>query len=285
MITGPNSGIGKATALGLAKMGAAVVMVCRDRKKAEAALNEIREESGNNSMDLFIVDLSSQASIRKLVKSYLSKYKKVDVLINNAGVYFTKRHITVDGIETTFAVNYLAPFLLTNLLLDTLKSSTPARIINVAGTYHSKGTINFDDLQGEKDYDGARAHNQSKLALVLFTYELAKKMEGTGVTVNCLHPGFVATNLVEKDKDFPFFSKLLYKSIKPFFKSPEKGAETSIYLASSPEVEGITGKYFVKKKAVKSSKESYDKSIAKRLWQISEELTNLKGSEEKSNIM
>lgn len=265
LITGANSGIGKATALGLAKMGATVVMVCRNRGLGEASLAEIKVKSGNEPVELMLADLASQESVRQLVRDYKDRYQQLHVLINNAETYSTKRQVTVDGIETTFAVNYLARFLLTNLLLDTLKNSAPARIVDVAGAYHSKGRIDFDDLQGEKDYDGAHANNQSKLANVLFTYELARKLKGTGVTANCLHPGAVATSLVEKDPNYPSLMRLLYKLFKPFLKSPEKDAETSIYLATSPEVEGTTGKYFVNKKEAKSSKESYDESVSKRL--------------------
>ena len=275
MITGANSGIGKATALGLAKSGATVVMVCRNQGQGETAQTEIKAPSGNESVDLMLADLASQESVRRLVKDFKDRHQHLHVLINNAGTYLTKRQVTVDGIETTFAVNYLARFLLTNLLLDTLKNSAPTRIIDVAGAYHSKGSIYFDDRQGEKDYDGARANNQSKLANVLFTYELARRLKGTGVTANCLHPGAVATSLVEKDPDYPSSMRLLYKLFKPFLKSPEKGAETSIYLASSPEVEGITGKYFVSKKEAKSSKESYDESVSRRLWEVSAKLTKM----------
>jgi retinol dehydrogenase-14 len=269
IITGASSGIGKATALGLAQMGATVVLVCRDKDRGEAVLNEIKQRYQNSSVDLSVADLSSQESIRALVRQYVDKYKQLHVLINNAGVYFTKRHVTADGVETVFAVNYLAPFLLTNLLLDTLKRSTPSRIINVAGAHHSKGKINFDDLQGAQDFDGSRAIAQSKLALVLYTYELARRLEGTGVTVNCSDPGMVATNLTDKDKDFPKFFKYMFKLIKPFLKSPANGAETSIYLALSPETEGITGQYFANKKISKSSPASYDIDTARRLWDIS----------------
>lgn len=275
MITGASSGIGKATALGLAKMGVTVVMVCRKWGQGETALAEIKAQSSNESVELMLADLASQESVRQLVNDFTGRYQQLHVLINNAGTYLTKRRVTVDGIETTFAVNYLARFLLTNLLLDTLKNSSPARIIDVAGAYHSKGTINLDDLQGEKDYDGARANNQSKLANVLFTYELAWRLTGTGVTANCLHPGAVATSLIEKDPNYPFFLRFLYKLFKPFLKSPENGAETSIYLAFSPEVEGVTGKYFVNKKKAKSFKESYNESLGKRLWEVSLELTKL----------
>jgi retinol dehydrogenase-14 len=275
LVTGASSGIGKATALGLANMGATVVMVCRDVNKGEAALSEIKRNSSNTSVDLLLADLSSQEAIRSLVKEYKSKYQQLHVLINNAGIYYTKRHVTVDGLEAMFAVNYLARFLLTNLLLDIIKSSAPARIINVAGAYHAKGKINFDDLQGEKDFDGQRANHQSKLADVLFTYELARRLKGAGVTANCLHPGMVATDLIDKDKDFPVFFKYLYKLSRPLMKSPAKGAETSIYLASSLEVEGVTGQYFVNKKIAESSPESHDPQLAQRLWDVSAKLTNM----------
>jgi hypothetical protein len=253
MITGASSGIGKATALGLAKMGATVVMVCRDRGRGEAAMDEIRAENDNQAIDLMLADLSSQASIRQLVSDFKDRYQQLQVLVNNAGVFLSKRSVTEDGIETHFAVNYLAPYLLTNLLLDVLKAGAPARIVNVSGTYHRKATMDFDDLMCEKGYSGSRANNQAKLALILFTYD----------------------SLVEKDPDYSPLSRFLYKLSKPFLSSPEKGAETSIYLASSPEVEGVTGKYFEKKAAVESSPESYDVAIAKRLWEVSAELTGL----------
>jgi len=275
LVTGASSGIGKATALGLAKLGATVVMVCRDAARGEAALSEIKQKSGNNFVDLLVADLSSQEAIRRLASEYKSRYQRLHVLINNAGVYYTKRHITADGLEAMFAVNYLARFLFTHLLLDIIKQSAPARIINVAGAYHAKGKINFDDLQGEKDFDGQRANHQSKLADVLFTYELARRLEGTRVTVNCLHPGMVATDLIDKDKDFPVFFKYLYKLSRPLMKSPAQGAETSLYLASSPEVEGITGQYFVNKKIAQSSPDSHNVQLAQRLWEVSEKLAKL----------
>ena len=277
MITGASSGIGKATALGLAKMGATVVMVCRDRGRGEAAMAEIKAKSGDQAADLMLANLSSQESILRLVSDFKDRYQQLHVLINNAGVFLSKRSVTADGIEAHFAVNYLAPFLLTNLLLDVLKAGAPTRIVTVSGTYHRKATMDFDDLMCEKDYSASKANNQAKLALILFTYELARRLEETGVTANCLHPGVVATSLVEKDTDYPHFSLFLYKLFKPFLSSPEKGAETSIYLASSPEVEGVTGKYFVKKATVESSPESYDAGIARRLWEVSAELTELNG--------
>jgi NAD(P)-dependent dehydrogenase (short-subunit alcohol dehydrogenase family) len=275
MITGANSGIGKATALGLAERGAHVIMVCRNQERGNAAMGEIKSWSGNDAVDLFVADLGSQASIRQLVDDFKQNYANLHVLINNAGIYRTKRIVTEDDIEMHFAVNYLAPFLLTNLLLGTLNASAPARIINVAGDYHRRATIDFEDLMTEKDYSAGKANNKAKLGLVLFTYELARRLRGTGVAANCLHPGAVKSDSIKKDPDVPATSLFLYKLIKPFFASPQKGAETSIYLASSPDVEGVSGKYFIKKKEVESSPESYDQTIAGRLWEISKELTGL----------
>jgi retinol dehydrogenase-14 len=273
VITGANSGIGKATASSLARMGMTVVLVCRDLEKGKAAQAEIQAASGNPNVDVLLADLSSQAEVRRLAQEFKSRYPKLHVLINNAGITLSKRKVTRDGIEAVFAVNYLAPFLLTDLLLDTLKASAPARVVNVAGDYHRKATINFHDLMSERDYNGMRANNQAKLAMVLFTYELARQLEGTGVTANCLHPGAVATGAPLKDPDLTKFGRFMYGLVRPFFLSSEKGAETSVYLASSPEVEGVTGKYFVRKRAVASSPESYDAEVARRLWKISVQLT------------
>jgi NAD(P)-dependent dehydrogenase (short-subunit alcohol dehydrogenase family) len=269
MITGANSGIGLSTAKGLAKLGATLILVCRNKEKGDKALREIQYETQNDKIDLLLADLSSQKSVRDLVSSFKTKYDKLDVLINNAGTYCTKRTFTEDGIETTFAVNHLAYFLLSNLLLDDLKASSSSRIIIVSSGLERQGKINFDDLQCEKGYFfGYRAYSQSKLANILFTYELAHRLAGTRITVNCLHPGFVKTNLIRTRRLITFLSS-------PLQITPEKGAETSIYLASSAEVEGITGKYFANKKETKSSKGSYDESISKRLWEVSAELTKL----------
>lgn len=273
LITGASSGIGKETALGLAKMGATVVMVARNQSRSEAALAEIKTASGNSQVELLLADLTSQAEIRQLAENFKQRHSQLHVLINNAGIAPVRRSVTIDGIESALAVNFLAPFLLTNLLLDTLKTSAPARVVNVAGEYHRKVSIQFDDLMSEKNYDGNRASNQAKLALILFTYELARRLEGTGVTVNCLHPGAVATDAPLKDPHLSSSAKLLYKLVRLFFLSPEKGAQTSIYLASSPEVEDISGKYFIKNTPVNSSPESYDEKVARRLWEISAKLT------------
>ncbi|MHA2298699.1 MAG: SDR family oxidoreductase [Candidatus Hodarchaeales archaeon] len=275
LITGATSGIGKATALELAKMGATVVIVSRDEKKGRIVQYELQEQSGNQSVDLLVADLSSQESVRNLARSFKEKYQHLHVLVNNAGTYLTKRHVTEDGLEMILAVNYLSRFLLTNLLLDILKKSAPSRIINVAGAYHAKGEINFDDINLEQDYSASRANNQAKLADVLFTYELARRLEGTNVTVNCLHPGAVRTGSIYKDKDATYMMKTMYKLFSVFFKSTEKGAETPVYLASSPEVEGITGKYFTNKKVKKSAQKTYDENLQNRLWKVSASLTGL----------
>ena len=269
MVTGANSGIGKITALELAKMGAAVTMVCRSRDKGEAALREIRDSIGGDSLDLMIADLSSQEEIRTLAEEFQKKHDRLDVLVNNAGVIVRQRSMTRDGIETTFAVNHLAYFLLTSLLIDLLKRSARSRIVNVSSRAHTSATINFDDLQGEREYGGWRAYCQSKLANILFTYELARRLEGSGVTANCLHPGVIATGL------FRGLPKILAVPLRMVLSSPESGAETSVYLASSPEVEGVTGKYFSKKRAVASSPESQNAERARRLWEVSERLTGL----------
>jgi NAD(P)-dependent dehydrogenase (short-subunit alcohol dehydrogenase family) len=275
IITGATSGIGKATAIGLSNMGANVVIIGRDEEQGENAQNEIKSKSGNPKVDLLLADLSSQVEIRKLAEDIKARYPTLHVLINNAGIAPVKRSVTADGFERVFAVNYLAPFLLTNLLLEQLKANAPARVVNVAGDYHRKATIQFDDLMSEKDYNGVRANNQAKLALILFTYELARRLDGTGVTANCLHPGAVATDGPLKDPDLPAFSRTMYKLVRLFFASPEKGAETSIYLSTSPEVEKVSGKYFIKKTQAASSPESYDEEIARRLWKVSQELTGL----------
>jgi len=270
IITGANSGIGKATAIGLAKMNATIVMMCRSKERGEDAQKEIIELTDNKKVDLFLCDLSSQESIRKFVSEFKSKYQKLHILINNAGIMLSKRVTSVDGFEMNLAVNYLAPFILTNLLLDVLKKSAPSRIINVSSAAHRMAKMDFDDLQSEKmKYRLFKIYGVSKLALMLFSYELSRRLEGTSVTLNTLHPGVVNTNLGQDQSSFSKgFAKL-------FFKKSEKGAETSIYLASSQEVEGITGKYFAKKQQKQSSEESYNEDYAKRLWELSTEMTQL----------
>jgi NAD(P)-dependent dehydrogenase (short-subunit alcohol dehydrogenase family) len=274
LITGANSGIGKATALGLAKMGATVVMVCRDRAKGVAAQEEIKEKSGNDAVDLLLADLSSLQAVQQLAQEYKQHYTHLHVLINNAGVNVLRRRETIDGFEMTFAVNYLAPFLLTNLLLDVLKVSAPARIINVSSGAHNDAKLNLEDLRAEQHYGFMRVYGQSKLALVMFTYELARRLQGTGVTVNCLHPGFVATNIGQSGLK-PVLASVAKLIISSIGISPEKGAQTSLYLATSPDVEGVTGRYFVKSVPKRSSPLSYDEGLQRQLWDKSEKLVNL----------
>ncbi len=272
LVTGANSGIGRAASLALAKMGATVVMVARNKERGEAARSEIIRESQNSSVDLLLADLSSLESVRQLATEFQRKYSKLHVLINNAGLFNQRRHVTMDGYEDTFATNYLAPFLLTNLQLDLLKASAPSRIINVSSVGHYNGHINFDDLNLEKDYSGWKAYGQSKLALVLFTHELAKKLQGTAVTVNAVHPGTVATNIWSRPLGPAGFIMALPKL---FMTTPRQGAETIVYLASSPDAEDLNGEYLEKLKVKKSSDESYNEEIAQRLWDVSAKLTGL----------
>jgi NAD(P)-dependent dehydrogenase (short-subunit alcohol dehydrogenase family) len=272
MVTGANSGIGKAASLALAKMGSTVVMVARNEEKGKTAQSEIIKESQNNSIDLLLADLSSLESVRQLATEFQKKYSKLHVLVNNAGLFNRIRSVTTDGYENTFATNYLAPFLLTNLQLDLLKASAPSRIINVSSVGHYNGHINFDDLNLEKEYGGWKAYGQSKLALVLFTHELAKKLQGTGVTVNAVHPGTVATNIWTRPLGPAGFIMALPKL---FMTSPEQGAETIVYLASAGDAERLNGEYLEKLKVKKSSDESYNEEIAQRLWDVSAKLTHL----------
>lgn len=273
LVTGATSGIGQATAVGLARQGLTVVLVARDVQKGRAVLDEIKTQTGNASLDLLVADLSSQSSIRSLAGQFKSKYSRLHVLVNNAGGFYADRRPTVDGLELTFALNHLAYFLLTDLLLDMLKASAPARIINVTSGAQGMARMNFDDLLGEKRYDGQNAYNQSKLANVLFTYALDRKLTGTGVTVNCVHPGMVRTNFGQENPTA--FMRLLIGVLKPFMLSPQKGAETSVYLATSPEVEGMSGKYFTNKKAIRSNPGSYDLAVQDQLWDVSARLVHL----------
>jgi NAD(P)-dependent dehydrogenase (short-subunit alcohol dehydrogenase family) len=272
VVTGSNSGIGKMTALELAKAGATVVMVCRPGDKSEAAYSEIAAVVGDYGVELMTADLSSQASIRACATEFKRTHKKLDILVNNAGVFLPDRQVTVDGLERTFAINHLAYFLFTNLVLDLLKASLPARIICVASEAERTGKIDFKDLQGEKRYSGLKAYSQSKIANILFTYELARRLAGTGVTANCLHPGGVNTGWGRNAKGLLRMGITLFRR---FLLTPEQGAQTSIYLASSAEVEGITGGYFIKCKPVRSISSSYDLDLADKLWDVSEKLTGL----------
>ena len=281
IITGSNSGIGKETALSLAKMGATVVMVVRDQERGEKARTEIVRQTGNNSVDLMFCDLSSMDSIRRFAKEFKKKYDRLDVLINNAGALFNKREVTSEGFERTFAVNYLGPFLITHELLDLLKSSAPSRIINVSSGLAKNGMVDLDDLQSEKNYVGTKAYSpvrapvyaNTKLMLMMFTYELARRLKGSGVAANVLMPGFVATNLGKNSGSIS--SSIMFKMVRPMQVGAKKGAETSVYLASSDEVKDVTGKCFAKKKEVMTCPASYGEELQKRLWDKTEIMLGL----------
>ena len=272
LVTGGTNGIGKATAQALAQMGATVVIIGRNAPKTTQLVEEIRAASGNNNVDSLLADLSSQEEVRRLANEFKSKYSHLHVLLNNAGAVFLQRQLSVDGIEMTFAVNHLASFLLTNLLLDTIKASAPARIINVSSDAHASGKIEFDNLQGVRAFS-PRAYDNSKLANILFTMELSRRLEGTRVTVNALHPGFVATGFAKNN------GKVIAALVSIFAplvaRSPAKGAETSIYLASSPSVEGITGKYFYDSHVIPTTPQATDMVVARKLWEVSAEMVHL----------
>jgi NAD(P)-dependent dehydrogenase (short-subunit alcohol dehydrogenase family) len=270
VVTGASSGIGLETAVALARAGAHVAAVCRLPEKGERAVTEIRRRSRSPNVVLFVADLSSQRAVRALAAQLLAAFPRLDVLVNNAGVIMGDRVLTEDGLETTFAVNHLAGFLLVRLLESKLRASAPSRIVNVASRAHHSGTLRFDDLMGARAYDGWKAYAQSKLANVAFTYELARRLARSGVTANCLHPGVVASNF---GMTGPPLIRVGVRLGRPFLRSVARGAATSVHLAASPEVEGISGKYFVGRRERPSSAESYDAAVAARLWTVSEELT------------
>ena len=272
LVTGATAGIGKETALGLARQGATVVVAGRNRERCTATVEQIKAQTGNSSVDFLVADLSSLQEVRKLAGQVKERYPRLDVLVNNAGAIMLSRRLSVDGIELTIALNHLSYFLLTNLLLDHLAASAPARIVNVSSSSHRKARIRFDDLEGQRRYGGMRAYSQSKLANVFFTYELARRLEGTGVTANALHPGLVATNFLSNNGKLGQFL-CFFMGLRGM--SAPKGALTSIYLASSAEVEGVTGRFYEKSREVRSSPSSYDRSVAERLWQVSAEMTGL----------
>jgi len=274
LITGGTSGIGFVAARSLADMGATVVLVGRDPARTAASAATIQRETGNSAVNALTANLSSVEEVRNLAGSFMAQYSRLDVLLNNAGAVFTKRQTTVDGYERTFALNHLAPFLLTNLLLDRLKAYAPARIVTVSSMAHAGQKIDFDDVNRTTHSYGAwRAYGESKLANIMFTYALARRLAGTGVTANTLHPGVVNTNFAKNNGGPMKFAMALFS---PFEITPEKGAQTSIYLASSPEVADVSGQYFVKSKPAKSSPASYDEAAQERLWSLSERMTALK---------
>jgi len=268
VVTGATNGIGKETALGLARLGATVVIVARNVERAARTANEIERETGNKNIEMVIADFASLAAVRAAASEIARRHRAVHVLVNNAGRASNQRMVSTDGFEMTFAVNHLAPFLFTRELLPLLRAGAPSRIVNVASAGERNGPMRFDDLQSERNYRGFNAYAMSKLANVLFTYELASQLADTGVTANCLHPGAVATDLLRQ------IPKLLFALIFPFLLTPAKGARTVVFLAASPSVEGVSGGYFQKCRAARSSRRSYDVETRKRLWDVSEAMVD-----------
>ena len=272
LITGSTSGIGRATAFGLAALGAHVAVTGRDPVRTRDTAREIRAASGA-PVDAFAADISSQTEVRRLADEVLGRLPRLDVLVNNVGGYWNTRQVTADGLERTFAVNHLAPFLLTHLLLDRLRQAGSARVVTVSSNAHAQGNIDFDDLMGARSYSGSRAYNQSKLANVLFTYELARLTRSTAVTANAVHPGVVSTSFGSDDPGRA--QRLAVPLMRPFMKTPQQGATTPVLVASSPTLEHVTGRYFAGGKLKRSSPRSYDEATAARLWRISSALVNL----------
>lgn len=273
VVTGGTDGIGKVTARELAKMGASVTIVARDMAKAQSVIKELRAAAGHDRVGFVRADLSSQKGVRGAAETIKARLKRLDVLINNAGAMFNRRQLSDDGIEQTLALNHLAYFQLTHLLLDMLKASAPSRIVNVASAAHNGAKLDINDLQGAKGYSGWRAYQKSKLANIYFTYEMARRLEGSNVTVNCLHPGFVASSFGNNNRGLWRVAFGVAKNL--FAISEANGARTSVYLASSPDVDGVTGKYFDSRRAVKSSPASYDEQKWRELWRASEKLTGV----------
>ena len=275
LVTGANEGMGKVIAAELARQGATVVMISRNRQKGEMALREIVSATGSSSPDLLVADLSSQQAIRQLVKKFQQRYAHLHILVNNAGAHVQQRQVNVDGIEMNLAINHLAGFLLNNLLLETMRGSGSARIINTASSSVTR-SINLNDLQSEQTFEPWTAYGQAKLAVVFCTYALAQRLTGTGITVNALDPGIVATGIIGKVA--PPIARPFVGLIKLFLQTPEKGAQTALYLATSVDVEGTTGKYFIKGKQRPSVPISYDEALQERVWNISAGLVGLKSS-------
>ncbi len=273
LITGGTSGIGKAAATALAVMGAEIVVTGRGRERGEAVVEEIRETSQSGKVSLMLADLAVQAEVRALAREFAEHHERLDVLVNNAGLIQSERTEAPDGLELTLAVNHLAPFLLTNLLLELLKGSAPSRIVTVSSEARRGASIDFEDLQSKRSYRSFRVYGMTKLANILFTYELAERLEGTGVVANCVHPGGVNTNFGNNNRGL---GALVFRAFKPFMRTPEQGADTIVYLASAPEAGEMTGRYLTDRKVISSFEEPHDEATQKRLWEVSEELTNLK---------
>ncbi|OHB70083.1 MAG: short-chain dehydrogenase [Planctomycetes bacterium RBG_16_41_13] len=276
LVTGATSGIGAATAIGLAQRGATVIVVGRNPQKGAYMVNKIKSKTGNSLVKFMLADLSSQKEIHRLAEEFKNNYQRLDVLVNNAGAKFICRQEAVDGYEMTFALNHLAYFLLTNLMIEPLRASGTSRIINISSSAHAGcSMIKFDDVQFKKEYMGKQAYAHSKLANVLFTYELARRLKGTVVTVNAVHPGGVITKFCKNNGWISWAKHVTAHLLARNLIGPIEGAKTSVYLATSPDVEGVSGKYFSNLKAVRSSNASYDENAAKRLWEVSLEMTGL----------
>jgi NAD(P)-dependent dehydrogenase (short-subunit alcohol dehydrogenase family) len=273
IVTGATAGIGFYTAMEIARMGGSVILIGRDQSKCMSSAKKIQESTGNPSIEYLLADLSSQSQIRSVVRSFYQKYDHLDVLVNNAGGFFLRRSSSVDGIEMTFALNHLAYFLLTNLLINALNASSSARVINVSSSTHRNNNLDFNNLQSLKFYNPIQAYGRSKLCNLLFSYELSRRLSGTHITSNALNPGWVATDIYKKVN--PWLTPIINPVIRWIGRSPSVGAQTSIYLATSLEVEGITGKYYESLRAIQSSDASYDLGSAQRLWKISSELVGL----------
>ncbi len=273
LVTGATAGIGKVTASALAGQGAQLVVHGRNKAKTEETVQEIKASTGNQQVSYLLADFSDLDQVRTLAKNFQDRYQHLHLLVNNAGGFFNKRTPTPYGVELTFLVNHLAPFLLTNLLLDTLKNSAPSRIINVSSEAHRQDQMDFENLDFKKGYFGIKAYARSKLANILFTYQLARRLVGTGVTVNALHPGHIATDIWKTN--FGLIGHALKRIMGLFSLTPEEGAENSIFLAASPTLEGVNGKYFIKNEPAQSSPVSYDEETARRLWDVSADLTSL----------
>jgi len=273
VVTGASSGIGKASAAGIAALGAHTVLVSRTEKRGRKAMDEIARRTPGAELDLLVADLSTISAVRGLADEFRSRYDRLDVLFNNAGILTARRKVTADGFEEQFFVNYLSYYLLTGLLFETLRASAPSRVINMTSSSHSSGTIDFHDPQMTRNYRGWQQYANTKLMSMVFTYALAQRIEGTGVTANCLHPGVIHTNLL---RNFSSILNLLFHALQRFFKKPEDGAETPVYLAASPEVEGVSGKYFRYCRPMDTTAESNDRNVQEQLWAESERLTGFR---------
>ncbi len=272
IVTGANSGVGEVTARELARMGARVVMICRSEEKALAAVERIKEQVPEAQLELLLADLSSLTAVSRVAREFTARHKRLDVLVNNAGIYLPKRFESEDGFEMTFATNHLGPFLLTNLLLDTLAATDGARVVNVSSEGHRQGRVNFDDLQSKQKFNGLRTYCTSKLLNIYFSNELARRAADRGIVSNSLHPGVIASGFAQ---DEPSAFKWLIKLGSPFLVSPEKGAQTQIYLASSPDVAGVTGEYYSKLRVKRPAGRSLDADVGVRIWDVSAELAGL----------